>query len=77
MSLNQIWDVRSLRFTLSFCASTGVSLNRCVSGGDDLLQHSLLAMIFAGLFIAGFIYFKATHSTDAMQEGNELLQAQS
>ncbi len=36
----------------------------------------LLAVIFAGLFVVGFIYFKATHSTDAMQEGNELLQAQ-
>jgi ethanolamine permease len=38
--------------------------------------NTLLAMIFAGLFIAGFIYFKATHSTDDMQAGNELLQAQ-
>ncbi|MDD2843299.1 MAG: amino acid permease, partial [Tolumonas sp.] len=38
--------------------------------------NTLLAMIFAGLFIAGFIYFKATHSTDTMQAGNELLQAQ-
>lgn len=36
----------------------------------------LLAVIFAGLFVVGFIYFKATHSTEAMQEGNELLQAQ-
>ena len=36
----------------------------------------LLAVIFAGLFVVGFIYFKATHKTESMQEGNELLHAQ-
>jgi len=36
----------------------------------------LLSLIFAGLFIVGFIYFKMTHNTESMQEGNELLQAQ-
>ena len=39
--------------------------------------NTLLSFIFLGLFVAGFIYFKATHSTDDVQEGNELLQAQS
>ena len=39
--------------------------------------NTLLSFIFLGLFVAGFIYFKATHITDDVQEGNELLQAQS
>lgn len=41
-----------------------------------IYYNTLLSLIFAGFFVAGFIYFKATHSTDEMQEGNELLQAQ-
>lgn len=41
-----------------------------------IYYNTLLSLIFAGLFVAGFIYFKATHSNEEMQEGNELLQAQ-
>ncbi|MDC0609733.1 ethanolamine permease [Vibrio sp.] len=36
----------------------------------------LIAVIFAVLFVLGFIYFKATHNEKEVQEGNEMLQAQ-
>ncbi len=35
----------------------------------------LIAVIFAVLFVIGFVYFKATHKSDELAEGNEMLRA--
>lgn len=40
-----------------------------------IYYNTLIALIFAAFFAVGFVYFKTTHKTDQLAEGNEMLRA--